>query len=243
MKKIFILFLATFFLLVSKCSQAYSFGIGKIVNNQRPTISYQKIIEDNNGFYLGKDEKKLYLTFDCGYENGYTSDILKTLKKNEVRATFFITGHYLTSSTDIVKKMIDDGHTIGNHTYHHNHFTKESSSEMLKDVKKLEDKYYELTNNKMSTFVRPPAGEFNEESLNALKENNYKTIFWSLAYVDWYKDKFYGNNYSYNNVMKKIHNGAIILMHTVSKDNMVDLDKILSTLIRDGYLFDSLENL
>lgn len=243
MKKIFSILSTIIFLFTVRCSYALSFGVGKIENNQRPIIPYQKIIEDNNGYYLGKDEKKLYLTFDCGYENGYTHEILKTLKKYDVKATFFITGHYLTSSTDIVKEMVNDGHIIGNHTYHHKHFTNESTSEMLEDIRKLEDKYQDLIGSESPSFVRPPAGEFDERSLKTLKDKNYKTIFWSLAYVDWYKDKFYGNDYSYNNVMKRLHNGAIILMHSVSKDNMVDLDKILSTLIRNGYLFDSLENL
>ncbi len=243
MKKIWILICFMVFLLGSKYSYAFSFGVGKIADNQRPTVPYQKIIEENSGYFLGKDDKKLYLTFDCGYENGYTKDILKTLKKHNVKATFFITGHYLTSSTNIVKEMVDDGHIIGNHTYHHKHFTKESSKEMMQDIKKLEDKYQDLMGCELSSFVRPPAGEFSEESLKVLKDNNYKTIFWSLAYVDWYKDKFYGNDYSYNNVMKRLHNGAIILMHTVSKDNMVDLDKIITALIKNGYTFDSIENL
>lgn len=245
MKKIFIFSILAFFMIFTNVTVTFATGfwVGKINNHERPILPYKNEIEENNGYYLGKDEKSVYLTFDCGYENGYTSSILDTLKENDVKATFFITGHYLTSSTDLVRRMTDDGHIIGNHTYAHKHFTKESSSDMLKDISKLEEKYYDLMGSEISHFVRPPAGEFNKEALNTLKNNDYKTIFWSLAYVDWYKDKYNGNDYAYNEVMKRIHNGAIILMHTVSKDNMMDLDKIIKKLKSDGYSFKSLYEL
>lgn len=243
MKKIFITFSVIFLMLFTKVSFATGFGVGKINNHERPILPYKDEIEENNGYYLGPDEKSIYLTFDCGYENGYTKAILNTLKNNDVKAAFFITGHYLTSSLNIVKMMKEDGHVIGNHTFAHKHFTKESGTEMLKDISKLEEKYYDLMGSELTNFVRPPAGEFNKEALNILKNNDYRTIFWSLAYVDWYKDKYNGNNYAYNEVMKRIHNGAIILMHTVSKDNMMDLDKIIKKLKSEGYCFKSLYEL
>ena len=243
MKKIYILILACFIFLFTKDSYATGFGVGKINNHERPILPYKDQIEKNKGYYLGPDEKSVYLTFDCGYENGYTSSILDTLKENDAKAAFFITGHYLTSSTDIVKRMKAEGHVIGNHTYNHKHFTKESTSDMLRDINDLEKKYYNLIESEISNFVRPPAGEFSEESLKCLSNNDYRTVFWSLAYVDWYKDKYYGNNYAYNEVMKKIHNGAIILMHSVSKDNMMDLDKIIKKIKSEGYSFKSLYEL
>lgn len=243
MKKILSLFLLFLFIFFGKESKAQSFGVGKIVNHQRPMLPYKKLIEQNKGYYIGPDEKSVFLTFDCGYENGYTSSILDTLKENDTKAAFFITGHYLNTNSDLVKRMKDEGHIIGNHTYHHNHFTKESSTSMLNDINKLEQLYFEKYNCELSSFVRPPAGEFTEESLNVLKNNNYTTVFWSLAYVDWYKDKYNGNEYSYRNVMNKIHNGAIILMHTVSKDNMMDLDKIIKDLKNTGYKFNTLYDL
>lgn len=224
-------------------TSATSFGLSGYGNNKRPTVPYSDIIESNNGYYIGADEKVLYLTFDCGYENGYTKDILNTLRCNNIPATFFITGHYLNTASDIVSLMIEDGHIVGNHTYSHTHFTKENTSQMLNDVSKLEQEYFKLFSKELDMFVRPPAGEFNEESLKVLSNNGYKTIFWSLAYVDWYKDKYNGNNYSYKEIMKKIHNGAIILMHTVSKDNKEDLDLIIKSLKEEGYVFKSLYEL
>lgn len=244
MKKIILILTLGFFLMISVTVDAYSFGIGKIGNNQRPTAGeYGKVIEDNNGFYIGKDEHVVYLSFDCGYENGYTTSILDTLKEEDVKATFFITGHYLTSSTAIVNQMITDGHIVGNHTNKHGHFTKQSLEKTLADVKELEDMFYEKTGQRMSKLCRPPAGEFTKESLELLKNNGYIPSFWSLAYVDWYQDKFYGNDYSYNQVMKKMHNGAVILMHTVSKDNATDLGKIIRSLKSDGYEFRNLDEI
>ncbi len=139
--------------------------------------------------------------------------------------------------------MIDDGHIIGNHTYSHKDFTKSTADEILSDVKKLEDEFYNKFNIKMSKFVRPPRGEYNEMSQKVLSENGYTSVFWSLAYVDWHKDSYNGNHYSYNKVMNKIHNGAIILMHTVSKDNSVDLNDIIIDLSKEGFVFKTLNDL
>ena len=184
----------------------------------------------------------MFLT-GCGYENGYTKSILETLKANNVKAIFFITGHYLTSATDIVKQMIDDGHIIGNHSYNHKNFSKISSSEMLHEIKLLEDKYKELFNKDMSKFVRPPEGAINEENAKVLASNGYISLYWSLAYVDWYKETYNSNHYSYNNVIPRLHNGAIILMHTVSKDNMMDLSDIIVKSRSLGYEFSSVNKL
>ena len=109
-------------------------------------------------------------------------------------------------------------------------------------IEKLENKFYDLTNTKMSKYVRPPRGEFDERSLKLLMDNGYHSVFWSLAYVDWNQHTFNGNQYSYRQVMKRIHNGAIILMHTVSKDNAEDLESIIMKLKNDGYNFNSIEN-
>jgi peptidoglycan-N-acetylmuramic acid deacetylase len=223
-------------------ASAKGFGLSPHKEGERPKGSYSEI-DENGGKWIGSDDKRVYLTFDCGYENGYTKDILQTLKNNNVKATFFITGHYLNSSKDIVKIMIDDGHIIGNHTLNHKDFSISTNEEILNDVRKLEDNFYKQFNIKMSKYVRPPKGEYSKESMKVLNENGYKNVFWSLAYVDWYKDKYYGNNYSYKKVMSKIHNGAIILMHTVGKDNKEDLGLIIKELKSMGYKFSSLDEL
>ncbi|MDE7095599.1 MAG: polysaccharide deacetylase family protein, partial [Anaeroplasmataceae bacterium] len=177
-----------------------------------------------------------------GYENGHTKQILEALRNTDTKAIFFITGHYLNSATDLVMEMIEDGHIIGNHTYSHKDFTKSSNEEILKDIRKLENAFQEKTGHQMSKYVRPPRGEFDERSLKLLKDNGYASVFWSLAYVDWHQDTFHGNQYSYKQVMKRIHNGAILLMHTVSKDNAVDLEDIIKKLKNDGYVFKSIDS-
>lgn len=241
MKKIiiFILTLLSFPVLIISANE---YGVGKNKTGERPNVSI-KTIEENNGYTIGSDDKRIYLTFDCGYENGYTLKILDVLKETDTKACFFITGHYLNSSYDIVKRMITDGHIVGNHTYSHKSFNVSSNEEILNDIKKLEDLYKEKTGLTMSKYIRPPKGEYTEKSQKLLADNGYSSIFWSLAYVDWYKDKYYGNHYSYNNVMKKIHNGAIILMHSVSKDNILDLKDIIIDLKEKGYIFSSLDDL
>lgn len=243
MKKI-IIFTVLFLILFKINTEAYSFGL-KINNGKRPEITdkEREIIEKNNGKYIGEDTNVIYLTFDCGYENGYTLDILDTLKKTDVRACFFITGHYLESSEDIVNKMIEDGHIIGNHTLNHKDFSKLNASQVLKEVTLLEENFYQKTNTKMSKYVRPPRGEFSEGSQKVLSENGYKSVFWSLAYVDWHKNVYNGNHYSYDKVVSRIHNGAVILMHAVSKDNCEDLEDIIMKLKSDGYVFETMDYL
>jgi peptidoglycan-N-acetylmuramic acid deacetylase len=243
-KRIFILLLVSLMLIINIKVSALGFGLSNIGENKRPNAgSYKNLIENNGGVYIGSDSKEIYLTFDCGYENGYTLSMLDTLKENDVKAIFFITGHYLKSSKDIVRRMIDDGHLIGNHTFFHKDFSKSSNNDILEDIKHLEIEFKKDMGVELSKYVRPPRGDFDERSLKLLNENGYKSVFWSLAYVDWDKHKFNGNDYSYNNVKRRIHNGAIILMHTVSKDNENDLDKIIKTLKNDGYVFKSINNM
>ncbi len=236
MRKYGIFFIFLLLLFVGIPTYAKGFGVGPHKKGERPNVE-DKVITNNQGYCIGKDTKDIYLTFDCGYENGYTEQILDTLKETHTQAIFFITGHYLKSSKSIVQRMIDEGHIIGNHTYSHKDFTKSSSTEILNDVKKLEDAFYEEFKTPMSKYVRPPRGEYNEMSQKTLKDNGYTSVFWSLAYVDWNKDAYHGNHYSYNKVMENIHNGAIILMHTVGKDNMVDLKDIILSLKEQGYIF------
>ncbi|MDE6407917.1 MAG: polysaccharide deacetylase family protein [Anaeroplasmataceae bacterium] len=242
MKKTFLWILLGLFLFVGIKGNAYGFGLVNKGNTRPGAGKYATILEENGGVYLGPDTKEIYLTFDCGYENGHTKMILEALRKTDTKAIFFITGHYLNSATDLVMEMIRDGHIIGNHTYSHKDFTKSSNEEILKDIEKLEAAFKEKTGYEMSKYVRPPRGEFDERSLKLLKDHGYASVFWSLAYVDWHQDAFHGDHYSYKQVMKRIHNGAILLMHTVSKDNAVDLEDIIIQLKNDGYIFKSIDS-
>lgn len=223
-------------------AKEYGYGIPKSQNNERPYPGkeLEDVITKNNGIYIGPDTKEIYLSFDCGYENGYTNMILDTLKETNTKAIFFITGHYLTSATDIVKRMINEGHIVGNHSYNHKNFAKISQNEIKEELERLEKKYKELTGKDLSKYVRPPEGVISDSSAQYISSLGYKNIFWSLAYVDWHKDKSYGKEYSINNVMSRIHNGAIILMHTVSKDNALGLKDIIEKCENKGYIFSSI---
>ena len=137
--------------------------------------------------------------------------------------------------------MVEEGHIIGNHTSKHRDFSKSSKDMIIEDVKSLEDSFYNEIGVSMSNYVRPPRGEFTKESQELLASSGYKSVFWSLAYVDWEKDVYNGNHYSFKKVIDRVHNGAIILMHTVSKDNSEDLEDIIVELNNKGYIFQTLD--
>ena len=219
--------------------EAYGFGYKKNKTNSQPDIGiYNSILASTNSIYVGStDSKNIYLTFDCGYENGYTTKILDILKDKKVNATFFITGHYLKSATDLVLRMINEGHVVANHSDKHKDITKISDEEIKKDIVDLETKYNYLTGKDITRFYRPPAGTFDKESLMVVSDLGYKTMFWSVAYPDWNHNK--GVLFAVNEVVSNIHNGAIILLHAVSNDNAMALAIIIDKLQNLGYKFTS----
>ena len=198
-----------------------------------------------NCSYLGDTSKKiLYLTFDEGYENGYTSKILDVLKENNVKAAFFVTTPYIKTESELIKRMVVEGHLVCNHTTNH------PSMASIKDQDKFnselnicKDTFETLTGTKMPMFFRPPMGKYSELSLNYTKELGYKTIFWSFAYVDWDKTKQPSEDFAKKIIMKRTHNGAIILLHAVSKTNTNILDYILKEWKSKGFEFKTLNNL
>lgn len=224
-------------LMIKKESSAYGFGIKKNTNHTQPEIGkYAPILEENNAYYVGdKNSNKIYLTFDCGYENGYTDDILEVLKEKNITATFFITGHYLESATDLVKQMVSNGHIIGNHSNKHKDITKLNENQIKEEILSLQKRYKELVGEEMSNFYRPPAGSFDDRSLNVVNKMGYTTLFWSLAYEDWNGKKIN----VVDEVTAHIHNGAIILMHAVSEENAKELGDVIDELIYMGYEFSS----
>jgi peptidoglycan-N-acetylmuramic acid deacetylase len=192
-----------------------------------------------NAFYLGNtSEKKLYLTFDAGYEAGYTPKILDTLKKHKVKATFFVVGNYLNTSPDLVKRMVADGHTVGNHTWHHYDMSKISDKAVLeKELRSVETKFKEITGKDMTRVYRPPQGKYRESNLKQAQALGYKTFFWSLAYVDWYKDKQPSKEEAFQKLIPRTHPGAIVLLHLTSKTNSEILDELLTKWKQMGYTF------
>lgn len=196
--------------------------------------------------YYGQDtqDKVIYLTFDAGYENGNTAAILDALKKHNVKATFFLVGNYLETSPDLVKRMAAEGHTVGNHTYHHPDMSKISTKESFeKELSSLETLYQQTTGQPMKKYYRPPQGKYSESNLQMAKDMGYKTFFWSLAYVDWYQDKQPSKEEAFKKLLGRIHPGAIVLLHSTSKTNARILDELLSKWEEMGYHFGSLDDL
>lgn len=206
--------------------------------------SFEKLKKYNAYYAEDTSEKKLYLTFDAGFENGNTPAILDALKKHDVKATFFVVGTYIKDNPDLIKRIHEEGHLIGNHTYHHPDMsqiaTKESFHKELKDV---ETEYKNVVGEEMTKFYRPPQGKYNESNLQMAKDLGYHTFFWSLAYVDWYENDQPSKEEAFQKLLGRIHPGAIVLLHSTSKTNADILDELLTKWEEMGYKFASLETL
>ena len=200
-----------------------------------------KILEENNGICLGKDtEKIIYLTFDEGYEAGYTPKILESLKNNDVKATFFITAHFVNTQPELVKQIIDEGHIVGNHTVNHKSMPTLSEEEIKKEVMELHTVIYQKFGYDMK-YIRPPKGEFSEKSIISTNNLGYKTVMWSFAYEDWNEDKQPNEESSKKKIIENLHNGEIMLLHGNSKTNTNILDSVIKEAKNMGYEFKSLD--
>ena len=195
--------------------------------------------------YVGDtSQKKIYLTFDCGYENGYTEPILDSLKKHNAPAAFFVVGNMIESAPDIIRRMADDGHIVGNHTFHHPDMSSISDpAAFQQELEQLSSLYRETTGEEMPMFYRPPQGKYSTENLQMAHELGYKTIFWSLAYVDWYVEDQPTAEEAYAKLLPRIHDGAIVLLHSTSRTNAEILDELLTRWKEMGYRFESIDNL
>lgn len=198
-----------------------------------------------DAYYLGDTTKKvIYLTFDCGYENGYTEQILDVLKKHQAPAAFFVVGNMIQSAPDIIRRMAQEGHIVGNHTFHHPDMSSISDQMAFqKELDELASLYQETTGQELPKFYRPPQGKYNETNLKQAHALGYRTIFWSLAYVDWYVDDQPTPEQAYAKLIPRIHDGAIVLLHTTSRTNAGILDDLLTRWEEMGYTFASLDEL
>ncbi len=196
-------------------------------------------------YYMGNPEDKvIYLTFDCGYENGNTAAILDALKKHKAPATFFIVGHYLETAEELVKRMAEEGHTVANHTYHHPDMSAISDKQSFsEELKSLENAYYEKTGKKMVKYYRPPQGKYSLSNLESAKEMGYKTFFWSLAHVDWNENSQPSAEASLEKLTSRIHSGAVLLLHNTSSTNAQILDELLTKYKSMGYTVKPLSHL
>ncbi|REE86466.1 peptidoglycan-N-acetylmuramic acid deacetylase [Paenibacillus taihuensis] len=225
----------------------YHFGFKKSVGGALPSIKeegFQPILEQHGAIFLGDTkQKELYLTFDNGYENGYTPRILDVLKEKSVPAIFFVTGHYVKDKPELVKRMVAEGHLVGNHSWSHPDMSVISSTQISTELSKVKTAVAELTGQQEMTYLRPPRGIFNSRVLAVSKEQGYTSVFWSVAYRDWEPSAQKGWRYAYDNVMKQLHPGAVILLHSVSKDNTEALGAIIDAARQQGYTFKPLNEL
>ncbi len=226
-------------------SNVTNWGLSFQANGQRPTgNATAEHLQEYNAYYLGADEKVIYLTFDAGFESGDTPAILDALKKHNAPAAFFLVGNYLETAPDLVRRMVAEGHTVANHTYHHPDMSAIATKEAFQaELTATEEKFYEITGQDMPKLYRPPQGKYSEQNLQFAKELGYTTVFWSLAYVDWYQDDQPTKEEAFKKLIPRIHNGAILLLHSTSATNASVLDELLTRYEEMGYRFGNLAEL
>ena len=198
-----------------------------------------------NAAYIGNtQEKVIYLTFDAGYENGCTTKILDVLKAHQVPAAFFLVGNYIEQNADLVRRMVSEGHIVGNHTMHHYDMSKIADQNAFqKELSSLEELYEDTIGSPMEKYYRPPQGTYSETNLQMAKALGYKTVFWSLAYVDWDQKKQPTADYAFSKLLPRTHNGAVVLLHSTSTTNAEILDELLTKWEEQGFRFASIDTL
>lgn len=233
-------------MLMEQAADNWGLGFGESGKEQQPTgtVPAQELAKED-AYYIGSDtEKVIYLTFDCGYENGNTEKILDALKKHQAPATFFVVGHFLESAPELVKRMVEEGHVVGNHTFHHPDMSAISSLDSFQqELDSVRELYQAITGEEMIRYYRPPQGKYSEENLKMAKELGYRTFFWSLAYVDWKTDAQPTEEEAYKKLIGRIHPGAIVLLHNTSSTNGEILDGLLTKWEEMGYTFCPLSEL
>ena len=249
------------FIIIGALCLALGYGLHLILSNVMSTgswgLSFRQEGSAPNGpasvsqlqrydaAYLGNTEEKvIYLTFDAGYENGCTAKILDILDDHDAPAAFFLVGNYLEQNADLVRRMAREGHIVGNHTMHHPDMSKISDKAAFqKELTALESLYLEVVGEEMPKYYRPPQGNYSEANLQMAKDLGYKTVFWSLAYVDWNNNAQPTPEYAFSKLLPRIHNGAVVLLHSTSQTNAEILDELLTKWKEMGYRFGTLDEL
>lgn len=226
--------------------QSASWGLSFQEEGKRPAGNATiDDLKQYNAYYASDtDEKILYLTFDAGYENGNTPAILEALKKHQAPAVFFAVGNFIKDNPDLIKRMITEGHIVGNHTMTHPDMSQISSMESFqKELEGVEELYTSVTGEPVTKFYRPPRGVYSTENLSMAKELGYSTFFWSLAYVDWIQEQQPSKEEAFQKLIPRIHPGAIVLLHNTSSTNAAILDELLTRWEEMGYQFHSIKEL
>ena len=216
-------------------------------NHEIPEVQNEIDLTKYDAWYAKTDiidgEKPVFLTFDCGYENGYTPGILDVLKKHKAPAAFFVCKHFIEDQPDLIKRMKEEGHVVGNHTSNHICMPESDERTIREEIADNANYMKEATGYEMDPFFRPPKGEYSERTLQITKNMGYTTVFWSLAYPDYDVNNQPGADYVIERFDKYIHPGAIPLIHNISESNAQALDTVLTNLEKEGYSFQSLYNL
>ena len=209
-----------------------------------PNLSAEQLAQ-HSAYYCGSGgEKRLYLTFDCGYENGNMPAILDALKKHNAPGAFFVVAPYIEENPALVRRMAAEGHTVGNHTYSHPDMSAIADAESFRqELEKNEALYREVTGQEMPKLYRPPQGKFCESNLRTAQQLGYRTVFWSLAYVDWYQDEQPTPEQAFEKLVPRVHPGAVVLLHSTSSTNAAILDELLTRWEELGYSFGRLEEI
>ena len=230
----------------SRIAASENWGLGGYGDGVKPTgIASAEELKKYDAYFVGEGEEKvIYLTFDAGYENGNTEPILDALKRHQAPATFFVVGHYLESAPELVKRMVEEGHCVGNHTYHHLDMSQISDmASFRKEMDDVANLFRQITGEELSMYYRPPQGKYSVENLKMAKELGYQTFFWSLAHVDWYQDEQPSREEALEKLTGRIHPGAVVLLHSTSKTNGEVLDELLGEWEKMGYSFRPLSDL
>ena len=231
--------------LLPRAEPVMGWGLSFQAEGQPPAapVTAQKLRELGGAYWDEDGAKVLYLTFDAGYENGYTAEILDVLKELEVPAAFFVTGDYLDRNADLVRRMAAEGHIVGNHTMSHPDMTKVDGETFRAELKGVEDKYFAITEQTLPKYYRPPQGVYDEASLKRAQEKGYQTVFWSLAYADWDNDRQPSPDEAVEKLNRRIHDGAVVLLHATSKTNAEILERLLTGWMEMGYRFEPITEL
>ncbi len=231
---------------LSESVETGSWGLSFRSSGQPPIgPANSAVLKGFDAAYIGDTgEKVLYLTFDAGYENGCTAKILDILQKHQVSAAFFLVGNYMEKNADLVRRMVNEGHIVGNHTMHHPDMSKISDKAAFsKELLDLESLFKKITGEEMPKYYRPPQGTYSEQNLKMAQELGYKTVFWSLAYVDWNNDSQPSHDYAFSKLLPRTHPGAVVLLHSTSQTNAEILDELLTRWKEMGYRFGTVEEL
>ena len=227
-------------------AETAAWGLSFPVEGQPPKAPPEAVhFKTYDAAYVGgADEKVIYLTFDAGYENGCTEKILDVLKQHDVKAAFFLVGSYMKRNADLVRRMVAEGHIVGNHTMNHPDMSKLCDKDAFaKELQDTEMLFREITGKELPKFYRPPQGVFSKENLKMAQEQGYKTVFWSLAYADWNNDSQPTPQQAFRKLLPRTHNGAVVLLHSTSKTNSQILDELLTKWEAAGYRFATIDAL